>query len=194
MFLEYEELLKMAKVQDWDRERQAFFYIISNNEELSERIDQIYDFEGNGLRIYEEQENGIGKNLIGDFTGELGFMQMGSTAKRLLRVAVALYNGRECDLFNTFGYIDQELYTMVSKAIEIRFNFLNVQELKNQNRRNEEIGKYKMQIMELINENRKDLKKLNISKICRILEINRTTFYNYELDKFFKNMISDLER
>ena len=48
-----------------------------------------------------------------------------------------------------------------------------------------------MQILELINENRADLKKLNISKVCRFLDINRATFYNYELDKFFKNMITD---
>lgn len=199
MLKSYEELLDMANVQDWDRERQAFFYIISNSEELNERVDKIWDFQSNGLKIYEEEddyEEGDTKieDKYGDFTGRIAFMQMGSTAKRLLRVAVALYNGRECDLFNTFGYIDQELYTMLSKAIEIRFNFLNVQELKNQNRRNEEIGKYKMQIVELINENRQDLKKLNISKICRVLEINRTTFYNYELDKFFKNMVQDLKK
>lgn len=199
MLKSYEELLDMANVQDWDRERQAFFYIISNSEELNERVDKIWDFQSNGLKIYEEEddyEEGDTKieDKYGDFTGRIAFMQMSSTAKRLLRVAVALYNGRECDLFNTFGYIDQELYTMLSKAIEIRFNFLNVQELKNQNRRNEEIGKYKMQIVELINENRQDLKKLNISKICRVLEINRTTFYNYELDKFFKNMVQDLKK
>ena len=68
---------------------------------------------------------------------------------------------------------------------------MNAQELKNQARKLEEIGKYKMQILELINENRADLKKLNISKVCRFLDINRATFYNYELDKFFKNMITD---
>lgn len=193
MILSYEELLEKARVQDWDRERQAFFYIISNSEELSERINQIWNFQSNGLVIYEEQENGIGVNSIGDFTGEEEFMQMGSTAKRLLRVAISLYNGRNCDLFNTFGYVDQELYTMLSKAIEIRFNFMNVQELKNQNRRNEELGKYKMQVVELINQNRDDLKKLNISKICRFLEINRATFYNYELDKFYKDLIYSLQ-
>lgn len=189
MFKSYEELLNMAKVQDWDRERQAFFYIISNSEELNERIYQIYDFESNGLKVYENEEN-----EIGDFTGESEFIQMNSTSKRLLRVANSLYNGRQCDLFNTYGYIDQELYTMISKAIEIRFNFLNVQELKNNSRRLEEIGKYKMQILELINENRSDLKKLNISKVCRFLDINRATFYNYELDEFYKSMVSGVKK
>lgn len=199
MLLSYEELLEKAKVQDWDRERQAFFYIISNSEELNERIYQIWDFESNGLKIYEEEddyEEGDTKieDKYGDFTGRIAFMQMGSTAKRLLRVAISLYQGRECDLFNTFGYIDQELYTMISKAIEIRFNFLNVQELKNNSRRLEELGKYQMEILKLINENRADIKKLNISKVCRILEINRATFYNYGLDKYFKNFISDLKK
>ena len=199
MLKSYEELLKMAKVQDWDRERQAFFYIISNSEELNERIYQIWDFESNGLKIYEEEddyEEGDTKieDKYGDFTGRIAFMQMGSTAKRLLRVAISLYNGRECDLFNTYGYIDQELYTMLSKAIEIRFNFLNVQELKNNSRRLEEIGKYKMQILGLINENKADLKKLNISKVCRFLDINRATFYNYELDEFYKSMVSAVKK
>lgn len=199
MLKSYEELLEMAKVQDWDRERQAFFYIISNSEELNERVNEIWDFQSNGLKIYEEEddyEEGDTKieDKYGDFTGRIAFMQMGSTAKRLLRVAISLYQGRECDLFNTFGYIDQELYTMISKAIEIRFNFLNVQELKNNSRRLEELEKYKMQIVKLINENRDDLKKLNISKVCRILEINRATFYNYELDIFYKGLISAVEK
>ncbi len=187
MILNYEELLKKAKVQDWDRERQAFFYIIGNSSELSERINKIYDFEENGLRFYENENNESGL-----FTGEEDFKALSSTAKRLLRVAVALYNGQECDLFDLFAHLDQEGYQIVSKAIEIRFNFLSSFQYQFEKKKSEELGKYKSQIVELINENRKDLKKLNISKICRILEINRTTFYNYELDKFYKKIVEDL--
>lgn len=189
MILNYEELLKKAKVQDWDRERQAFFYIISNSEELNERIYQIWDFESNGLKIYEEEGDTKIEDKYGDFTGRIAFMQMGSTAKRLLRVAVALYNGRECDLFNTFGYINQETYFIVSRAIEIRFDFLSSFQYQFERKKMLEAEKYKKQILEILYENKDDLKKINISKICRILEINRTTFYNYKLDEFYKDVI-----
>ena len=182
----YEELLNMADVKDWDLERQAFFYILANNDDLNCRVLKIYDFDKNSLKFYENETNDSGL-----FTGEQGFNEMSSTAKRMFKVAIALYNGTQCDLFSSFFDLNQENYTIISKAIEIRFNFLNPQELKNQARKLEEVGKYKMQILELINENRADIKKLNISKICRVLEINRTTFYNYELDKFFKNMIPE---
>lgn len=182
----YENFLEVASIVEWNAERRAFFYIIGNNPELLEISEKIYDFKADSLRFYENENNESGL-----FTGEEDFKALSSTAKRLLRVAVALYNGQECDLFDLFAHLDQEGYQIVSKAIEIRFNFLNAQELKNQARKLEEIGKYKTQILELINENRADLKKLNISKVCRFLDINRATFYNYELDKFFKNMITD---
>lgn len=181
--MDYEKFLEMGKVPDWDNERKAFFYIIGNSSELSERINKIYDFEANGLRIYENLEN-----ESGIFTGEEGFYQMSSTAQRLLRVAVALYNGRECDLFNTFGYINQETYFIVSRAIEIRFDFLSSFQYQFERKKMLEAEKYKKQILEILYENKDDLKKINISKICRILEINRTTFYNYKLDEFYKDV------
>ena len=183
----YENFLEVASIVEWNAERRAFFYIIGNNPELLEISEKIYDFKADSLRFYENENNENGL-----FTGEEDFKALSSTAKRLLRVAVALYNGQECDLFDLFAHLDQEGYQIVSKAIEIRFNFLNAQELKNQARKPEEIGKYKMQILELINENRADLKKLNISKVCRFLDINRATFYNYELDKFYKKIVEDL--
>lgn len=183
----YENFLEVASIVEWNAERRAFFYIIGNNPELLEISEKIYDFKADSLRFYENENNESGL-----FTGEEDFKALSSTAKRLLRVAVALYNGQECDLFDLFAHLDQEGYQIVSKAIEIRFNFLNAQELKNQARKLEEIGKYKMQIVDLINQSRADLKKLNISKVCRFLDINRATFYNYELDKFYKKIVEDL--
>ena len=185
----YENFLEVANIAEWNTERRAFFYIIGNNPELLEISEKIYDFKSDSLRFYENETNESGL-----FTGEEDFKALSSTAKRLLRVAVALYNGQECDLFDLFAHLDQEGYQIVSKAIEIRFNFLSSFQYQFEKKKSEELEKYKIQIVELINENKEDLKKLNISKICRILEINRTTFYNYELDKFFKNMISDLEK
>ena len=185
----YENFLEVANIAEWNTERRAFFYIIGNNPELLEISEEIYDFKSDSLRFYENETNESGL-----FTGEEDFKALSSTAKRLLRVAVALYNGQECDLFDLFAHLDQEGYQIVSKAIEIRFNFLSSFQYQFEKKKSEELEKYKIQIVELINENKEDLKKLNISKICRILEINRTTFYNYELDKFFKNMISDLEK
>lgn len=183
----YENFLKVANIAEWNTERRAFFYIIGNNPELLEISEKIYDFKSDSLRFYENENNESGL-----FTGEEDFKALSSTAKRLLRVAVALYNGQECDLFDLFAHLDQEGYQIVSKAIEIRFNFLSSFQYQFEKKKSEELGKYKSQIVELINENRKDLKKLNISKICRILEINRTTFYNYELDKFYKKIVEDL--
>lgn len=113
----FEELLSMAGVKNWDSERKSFFYIIANNEELNSRILKIWDFENNSLKYYEENK----ENEIGDFTGEEGFIQMGSTAKILLRVAISLYSGRECNLFHTFGYLNRENYLLVLKALEMRF-------------------------------------------------------------------------
>lgn len=183
----YENFLEVASIVEWNAERRAFFYIIGNNPELLEISEKIYDFKADSLRFYENENNESGL-----FTGEEDFKALSSTAKRLLRVAVALYNGQECDLFDLFAHLDQEGYQIVSKAIEIRFNFLSSFQYQFEKKKSEELGKYKSQIVELINENRKDLKKLNISKICRILEINRTTFYNYELDKFYKKIVEDL--
>lgn len=183
----YENFLEVANIVEWNTERRAFFYIIGNNPELLEISEKIYDFKSDSLRFYENENNESGL-----FTGEEDFKALSSTAKRLLRVAVALYNGQECDLFDLFAHLDQEGYQIVSKAIEIRFNFLSSFQYQFEKKKSEELGKYKSQIVELINENRKDLKKLNISKICRILEINRTTFYNYELDKFYKKIVEDL--
>lgn len=183
----YEIFLEVANIAEWNAERRAFFYIIGNNPELLEISEKIYDFKADSLRFYENENNESGL-----FTGEEDFKTLSSTAKRLLRVAVALYNGQECDLFDLFAHLDQEGYQIVSKAIEIRFNFLSSFQYQFEKKKSEELGKYKSQIVELINENRKDLKKLNISKICRILEINRTTFYNYELDKFYKKIVEDL--
>lgn len=183
----YENFLEVANIVEWNTERRAFFYIIGNNPELLEISEKIYDFKADSLRFYENENNESGL-----FTGEEDFKALSSTAKRLLRVAVALYNGQECDLFDLFAHLDQEGYQIVSKAIEIRFNFLSSFQYQFEKKKSEELGKYKSQIVELINENRKDLKKLNISKICRILEINRTTFYNYELDKFYKKIVEDL--
>ena len=183
----YENFLEVANIAEWNTERRAFFYIIGNNPELLEISEKIYDFKSDSLRFYENENNESGL-----FTGEEDFKALSSTAKRLLRVAVALYNGQECDLFDLFAHLDQEGYQIVSKAIEIRFNFLSSFQYQFEKKKSEELGKYKSQIVELINENRKDLKKLNISKICRVLEINRTTFYNYELDKFYKKIVEDL--
>ena len=183
----YENFLEIANIAEWNAERRAFFYIIGNNPELLEISEKIYDFKADSLRFYENEINESGL-----FTGEEDFKALSSTAKRLLRVAVALYNGQECDLFDLFAHLDQEGYQIVSKAIEIRFNFLSSFQYQFEKKKSEELGKYKSQIVELINENREDLKKLNISKICRILEINRTTFYNYELDKFYKKIVEDL--
>ncbi len=113
----YEELLNMASVKEWDSERKAFFYIVANNDELNSRVLNIWDFESNSLKFYEENQ----ENEIGDFTGEIGFIQMGSSAKKLLRVAIALFNGRECGLFDTFGYLNRENYLLVLQALEMRF-------------------------------------------------------------------------
>ena len=180
----YENFLEVANIVEWNTERRAFFYIIGNNPELLEISEKIYDFKSDSLRFYENEINESGL-----FTGEKDFKSLSSTAKRLLRVAVALYNGQECDLFDLFAHLDQEGYQIVSKAIEIRFNFLSSFQYQFEKKKSEELGKYKSQIVELINENREDFKKLNISKICRILEINRTTFYNYKLDEFYKDVI-----
>ena len=48
----YEELLNMADVKDWDLERQAFFYILANNDDLNCRVLKIYDFDKNSLKFY----------------------------------------------------------------------------------------------------------------------------------------------
>lgn len=183
----YEEMLSMAEVKNWDLERQAFFYIIANNDELNSRFLKIWDFESSALKLYEENK----ENEIGDFSGEESFYEMSSTARKLYKTALALYNGRNCDLYASFEHLNQEGYLIVSKAIEIRFNLLSSFQYQFEKKKSEELDKYKSQIVELINENREDLKKLNISKVCRILEINRTTFYNYGLEVFFKNLIEE---
>ncbi len=103
-----------------DQERKAFFFIIKNNYELLENINKIYDFETNSLKIYENK-----KNKSGLFIEEKEFQYFSSTAKKLLNIALSLYNGKECDFFNSFAYFNKKEYLIVLQALEYRFNFEN---------------------------------------------------------------------
>lgn len=100
-----------------DKERKAFFYIIIRNKELLEKINEIYDFERNALKVYENIEN-----ESGNFTEEKDFYKLSSTAKRMLRIALSLYNGMKCD-FKNLGCLSKENYLIIKEAIEIRFDF-----------------------------------------------------------------------
>lgn len=175
----YNELLEKANVADWDRERQALFFLIANNDELYQNVNKIYDFKRNSLKSYENEENESGL-----FLGEEEFIQLSSSAKAFIRLGFALFNGRECDVFNTFANLGQESYSIVISAINLRFDFKTKQIQALQEKKEKDISQYKAQIISLVNENRENIKSLNISKVCRLLEINRATFYNLGLNEF----------
>lgn len=108
-------LLKRSRIDLRDCERKAFFYIIASNQDLLEQIDKIYDFNKNLLRETVEDEDGnrYFKDII-----------MSSSTKRLLNLAIQLYNSylNNQSVVDTFSFLDSNNFEIAINSIKIRFD------------------------------------------------------------------------
>lgn len=107
----YYEFIKKARVNEWDKERKALFYLFALNRETREHINQIYNFEEN----------------VTEFEGLNQAWQTGTSTK-VTKLAFNLYNGWRGEdraeedyspaaLFNVSS--DNLLYLL--EAVKIRF-------------------------------------------------------------------------
>ncbi|MCK9470696.1 MAG: helix-turn-helix transcriptional regulator [Bacilli bacterium] len=102
------ELIKRDNTNRDDIERIALFYIIAENEDLFEKVNDIYDFEEGGSTPYKALE------------GEGGYDFCGSS-RSLIRIAYNLYNGYPADILGTLYNLDEVNYRIAINGINIRF-------------------------------------------------------------------------
>lgn len=105
----YNELIVKANVHNSDLERKSLFWILANNPDLYSKINYIYDFEDNSIKLECLEEATV------DFP---------SSSVRLIRLAFNLYNGYPADVSDCLFVLDDENFEIAIKAIRIRFNRL----------------------------------------------------------------------
>ena len=96
-----------GRVTPYDKERQAFFYLLSMLSETRNHIDDLYDFNSRSIKI-----EGLNK---GWQTG---------TSTRITKLAFNLFNGYDegnCSPLDLFC-VDDEIREHLLEAIRIRFN------------------------------------------------------------------------
>lgn len=108
----FNELMKRDGTNPRDLERQSLFYIIaySNEGDLFNKVNHIYDFEDHSIKL----------ECI-----EVGTIDLCSSAKALIRLGFNLFNGysdERSDVFSVLCGLDDTNYKIVKKAIDIRFN------------------------------------------------------------------------
>lgn len=104
--LRYQQMLERSDAPHGDLERQALFHILAGNEELYSKIDYIYDFEENIIKVAVLDGNV-------DFT---------SSARNLLKLGFNLYNGYEASVAEVFNGLDEDNARLAIEAIKIRFD------------------------------------------------------------------------
>jgi len=101
------EFIERDNMAKGDLERLSMFYILSSNEDLSSKINYIYDFEERSIRADCLEDENV------DFC---------SSSRKLIRLAFNLYNGFSADILNTFAGLDDDNFEIALNAIKIRFN------------------------------------------------------------------------
>ncbi|MED1951469.1 DUF6075 family protein [Brevibacillus centrosporus] len=104
----FKELCKRDKTHKHDLERRALFFVISGNESLYKKVDYIYDFKENliKLEVYEE-----------------GFLTGGT--RNLVNLCFSMYGYGTCDVRNLFNSIDYENSVLAIEAMKYRFQILH---------------------------------------------------------------------
>jgi hypothetical protein len=112
----YRQLLKLSNLHPCDREKKSLFYVLSGNSDLFTKKNYFYDFN---------------KNYLIFTTFEKSNLDLCSSSKALLRLALNLFNGY-CDELtnplNLFFSLGNQNYNLAVNAILIRFgnfHFLN---------------------------------------------------------------------
>lgn len=116
-FLSYEhedrfnELCKKDKTHYNDLERRALFFVIAGNDSLFKRVDSIYDFEENviKLEVFEEP-----------------FLTGGT--RSLIDLGFSLYGYGTCDVRHLFNCLDYQNSVLAIEALRCRFQILDYPE------------------------------------------------------------------
>ena len=102
------EYIKRDNMSEGDLERLSMFYILSNNKDLSSKVNYIYDFKNRSIK-----SNCLDNEDV-DFC---------SSSKKLIRLAFNLFNGNyPADVLNSFSGLDDDNFEIALNAIKIRFN------------------------------------------------------------------------
>lgn len=114
----FNKLIERDNTSTSDKERRAFFYIISSTEELYSQINRLYEFDVHRIELNNYLEGRI--------------MLTGGTG-RMLYLAHHLYNGfsfKKIDkekedydksILDVFAGLDENLYKVCINALHIRF-------------------------------------------------------------------------
>lgn len=109
----YEELLQRASVKTGDQEHKALFYILAGNEELYNKINNIYDFNQGMIKHDLLEINEDSPDYI---------TEPSSSGTKLLKLAFNLYNSQnKADVCDTFAGLDSNNFELAIQAIKIRF-------------------------------------------------------------------------
>lgn len=100
----YDKCICKGRIHYTDTERTSFFYIISGNKGLFDKVLKIYDFEKGSLKGTK--------------------FPLCSSEERLLKLAKHLFNGscKSLSINDLFGYLDKNNFELAQQAIRIRFN------------------------------------------------------------------------
>lgn len=111
--IKFTDLIKRDKVQTFDLERHAVFYIISANEELYDKVQSIYNFEKHNL-----QQDILNK------------ISLSSVASKMLQLGYSLLNGT-CKTYNDVNYLfsdfDIQPFEVCVYALRIFFGNIEVE-------------------------------------------------------------------
>ena len=104
----YNLLIERDMMQDWDKERQALFYVLSGNEDLFKKVDYLYDFEKRAIKL--------------DYPIRVDFS---SSSQKLIRLAFNLFNGVTYEndgVINLVTGLDEKNLDLAMEAILIRID------------------------------------------------------------------------
>ncbi len=103
----YLELLEKASVHQLDVERKSLFWILGNNQDLYSKINHIYDFNDNSIKLECLESSNV------DFC---------NSSRNLIKLGFNLYNGYPADVLSVFSSLDDANFEVATKALRIRFD------------------------------------------------------------------------
>lgn len=104
--LRMKQLLERSDAYTGDLERKALFHILVGNDDLYEKVNSIYDFEENSIKV---------DCLDGD-------VDFASSSRKLIKLGYNLFNGFEVSVVEVFDGLDEENKRLALEAIRIRFD------------------------------------------------------------------------
>lgn len=108
----YRKLIERDKTNDKDLERKSLFYILAyaNNGDLFNKVNHIYDFEENCIKLECIQESTV---------------DLCSSSKALVRLGFNLFNGYSddnSDVLSVFCCLDDVNHEVAINALKMRLN------------------------------------------------------------------------